>query len=109
MAGKSVLFTTQNRADVSSQSDVPQIEKLVDFVTLIFEGPQEYQGLVTIVCGSNKGAMKPVMTVPVHAIEEKLKELVIYRPVTLQSKRGHPNINSLIYGLRSLMLIMKIS
>lgn len=79
MAGKSVLFTTQNRADVSSQSDVPQIEKLVDFVTLIFEGPQEYQGLVTIVCGSNKGAMKPVMTVPVHAIEEKLKELVIHK------------------------------
>lgn len=30
------------------------IDKLKQFLELVFRGPQEYQGLVTVVCGNKK-------------------------------------------------------
>lgn len=55
------------------------IDKLKQFLELVFRGPQEYQGHVTVVCGNKKGVMKPAITAPVFDIGEKIKDLVIYK------------------------------
>lgn len=76
MSDKIVSSGLEKRGACTEPAD---IDKLKQFLELLFRGPQEYQGLVTIVCGNKKGVMKPAITAPVCVIGEKIKEMVIYK------------------------------
>lgn len=76
MSDKIVSSGLEKRGICTEPAD---IDKLKHFLELVFQGPQEYQGLVTIVCGNKKGVMKPAITAPACVIGEKIKELVIYK------------------------------
>lgn len=77
MSIATVTTSEERRTAAPGPDDAPRLDKMAEFVNLIFSGPKEYRGLVTIACSDGKGPMKVVMTSPVGMMSEKLKELTI--------------------------------